>query len=65
LGEDLHFLKGSALSLGFSRFSELCHRGEIAAETGLAENIDLDAITDTFTVSKQSFFQGLPRLNAA
>ena len=32
--EDLHFLKGSALNLGFTSFANLCHEGEIKAQTG-------------------------------
>ena len=31
--EDLHFLKGSALNLGFTAFASLCHEGERIAQT--------------------------------
>ena len=31
----LHFLKGSALNLGFAKFAELCQAGETAAIRGL------------------------------
>ena len=31
--EDLHFLKGSALNLGFTAFASLCHEGERIAQS--------------------------------
>ena len=31
LEEQLHFLKGSALNIGFSDFASLCHAGETAS----------------------------------
>ena len=33
--EDLHFLKGSALNLGFDQFAQLCDAGEQQAANGL------------------------------
>ncbi len=35
LAEDLHFLKGSALNLGFSEFAQRCSEGEANAANGL------------------------------
>ena len=53
--EDLHFLKGSALSLGFSAFSDLCQIGEKAAANGQAETIDLEKVFETYAESKTEF----------
>ena len=40
----LHFLKGSALNLGFRQFSGLCQAGESAASEGQFDHIDMHAI---------------------
>ncbi|WP_297769339.1 Hpt domain-containing protein [uncultured Roseovarius sp.] len=55
----LHFLKGSALNLGFADFSDLCHRGEGAADKGLAAEVDLVEILNCFDRSKAAFLTGL------
>jgi HPt (histidine-containing phosphotransfer) domain-containing protein len=59
IGAQLHFLKGSALNLGFADFSDLCDRGEGAAGTGLASEVDLAEILDCFDRSKAAFLAGL------
>lgn len=56
---DLHFLKGSALNLGFSEFSELCRIGEAAAAAGNPESVDLQEIVDSFSASKTTFLSEL------
>lgn len=61
-GEDLHFLKGSALSIGFARFSKLCQAGETAAEQGQEATVDLQEIISSFEESKKEFLEGLPAL---
>ena len=53
--EDLHFLKGSALSLGFSAFSDLCQIGEKAAANGQADSINLEKIFEVYAESKTEF----------
>lgn len=55
LGEDLHFLKGSALNLGFRSFSILCQGGETAAAAGTADTVDVAAILANYSASKQEF----------
>lgn len=60
LEQDLHFLKGSALSLGFSNFSALCQDGERKSALGQADNVDLPAILDGFEQSKTQFIAQLP-----
>lgn len=59
LERNLHFLKGSALSLGFQAFSKLCQDGERQSAAGDAELVDLEEITRTFTVSHSAFLTGL------
>ena len=56
---DLHFLKGSALNLGFLQFSELCRVGEEAAAKGEADSVDLDEIQSNYQHSKSAFLEGL------
>ena len=60
----LHFLKGSALNLGFRAFSVLCQNGESAAAAGRPQDVDLPATLVSFDASKAEFLTGLPRLTA-
>ena len=55
LEDDLHFLKGSALGLGFRSFSALCQAGESLSAQGKAADVDLQKILDNYTASKQHF----------
>ncbi|SCM69370.1 Hpt domain-containing protein [Donghicola eburneus] len=55
LGEDLHFLKGSALNLGFAELSRLCQEGEIAARAGNPETVDIGQVVSTYDASKEQF----------
>ncbi|GAA6200718.1 Hpt domain-containing protein [Aquicoccus sp. SU-CL01552] len=59
LEQDLHFLKGSALNLGFSTFSDLCQDGERLAAQGKPDDVDLAAITDAYDRSKVCFLDGM------
>ena len=59
LGTDLHFLKGSALNLGFQSFSGLCQAGETAAGEGLAHEVDLAVLLADYDLSKTEFRNGL------
>jgi HPt (histidine-containing phosphotransfer) domain-containing protein len=65
LEEDLHFLKGSALSLGFRQFSALCQAGETNALLGNASQIDLPEILSCYDRSKAKFIADLPGQLAA
>lgn len=56
----LHFLKGSALNLGFAGFATLCARGEAQAAAGQAGSIDLTAVRDSYARSRTAFTTGLP-----
>ena len=55
LEQNLHFLKGSALSLGFDQFSKLCQDGERRAAAGQGAEVDLPAILAVFDSSKTVF----------
>lgn len=55
LEEDLHFLKGSALGLGFRSFSGLCQAGETLSASGNAASVDLPEILQNYADSKAQF----------
>lgn len=55
LEADLHFIKGSAATLGFHALADVCQSGEIAAAKGWADAVDLDAIVQAFYASKTMF----------
>ncbi|NCQ23394.1 MAG: histidine kinase [Rhodobacteraceae bacterium CG17_big_fil_post_rev_8_21_14_2_50_63_15] len=64
LEAQLHFLKGSALNLGFADFSDLCHRGEIAAAKGQAHSVDLTGVFTCYEASRAAFLAGLEQVIA-
>ncbi len=55
LGEELHFLKGSAWNLGFRAFGAICQDGERKCAAGRAAEVDLKAIIDCYCESKEIF----------
>ena len=65
LESKLHFLKGSALNLGFRDFSVLCQAGETAAAAGEYGRIDLPRIIATYEASKGEFLTALEDETAA
>jgi len=59
----LHFLKGSALNLGFGGFADLCSDGEQRLLAG--GSVELDPILTAYQDSKSAFVLGLAeRLSA-
>ncbi|MCB1331498.1 MAG: Hpt domain-containing protein [Maritimibacter sp.] len=56
--EDLHFIKSSALNLGFSELSALCQHGERQAAAGDADTIDLTPVFASYAASKAAFLAG-------
>lgn len=58
--DDLHFLKGSALNLGFRHFSALCQIGEKLAASGRGDQVDIPAVLTSYRASKVMFLQELP-----
>ena len=61
LAARLHFLKGSALNLGFSDFAGLCQTAEVAAAHGATADIDLADILACYDASKTAFLADLSR----
>lgn len=62
--DDLHFLKGAALNLGFDALSALCQDGERRAAAG-STDIDLTAVCRVYDDSKSAFQTGLDQAMAA
>lgn len=60
----LHFLKGSALNLGFEEFSRKCQQGETAAAQGEADGVDIPTILSCYAASKSEFLGALERFRA-
>lgn len=58
LGEDLHFLKGSALNLGFEQFAKICGDGERQAAQGIAPD-SVQGIETAYQTSKKAFLERL------
>lgn len=65
LSEQLHFLKGSTLNLGFARLSTLCQAGELAITAGLGATLDPAALRLCYARSREEFVAQLPQLCAA
>ena len=53
----MHFLKGSALNLGFEEFAEKCSLAEKLAAENSAAQIDLVALQSCYDASKDVFLQ--------
>ena len=59
LADDLHFLKGCALNLGFSTFAATVSEAERLARTGEGKRVNPAAIRAVFAESKQVFVDAL------
>ncbi|MEP6019340.1 MAG: Hpt domain-containing protein [Paracoccaceae bacterium] len=65
LESDLHFLKGSALNLGFADFSDLCQVGEHMSANGQARDVDLTSVLNCYDASRAMFLNDMSnRLSA-
>lgn len=60
LEASMHYLKGSALTLGFSDLAQLCRHGEQAAAAGRCDAVDPAAIRDCFSATRERFLAELP-----
>jgi len=60
----LHFLKGSALNLGFQDVSDLCSKGEADAADGVL-SVDTDALRQLYKESRTAFEAGFAERFAA
>lgn len=63
--EDFHFLKGSALNLGFGEFGALCFSAEKAAAAGRGDSVDVGGILAAYESSKAAFFARAAALGLA
>ena len=63
--DDLHFLKGSALNLGFADFGALCQTGEKAAAEGRQAEVDITQVIASYGASKTSFLARAPEFGIA
>ena len=63
LADDLHFLKGSALNLGFRDFGIMCQEAERAAAAGGLPAVG--PILDCFAASRRAFVTELTARSAA
>lgn len=61
LAADLHFLKGSALNLGFDAVAELCDAGHRAIARYPGAEVDLAEISRVYAQSKETFLVAVRR----
>jgi HPt (histidine-containing phosphotransfer) domain-containing protein len=59
LESDMHFLKGSALNLGFRDLSARCSEGEKTAARGEPDQVDLSGVLQSYATSKAMFLSEL------
>jgi HPt (histidine-containing phosphotransfer) domain-containing protein len=52
---DLHFLKGCALNLGFSRLGDLCERAERRAASDAVDDAQILAVIVCYEASRAAF----------
>ncbi len=57
LADDLHFVRGSALNLGFAELGALCQTGELRLAEGRGGEVPLAAILDCYARSRQLFLE--------
>lgn len=63
--EQMHFLKGAALNLGFEALAQLCLKGEKAAASGRPDVVSVDEVRQCYRTSRQTFETDLPGRLAA
>lgn len=57
LAADLHFLKGSALNLGFRRFAAACQKGESAERSADTDPALVAQVIATYETSRAAFLE--------
>lgn len=65
LPDDLHFLKGAAMNLGFAEFAALCAEYEKTVKTDGTNAPDIDLLVTCYRESKSVFMDQLSSLMAA
>jgi len=63
--EQMHFLKGAALNLGFGDLAKLCMKGEKAASEGNPDAVSANEVRVTYEGSRTMFEADLPSRLAA
>lgn len=59
LENDMHFLKGAALNLGFDDFAQLCKDGEMKSAAMDFGSVDVNGVIACFNASSEAFVAGL------
>jgi histidine phosphotransfer protein HptB len=65
LEKDMHFLKGSALNLGFRQFGQLCADNEGLAAEGRGDEVSIPEILAAYDSSKAEFLVGFATAKAS
>jgi len=65
LPNQMHFLRGSALNLGFADLANLCFEAEVQAQRSGCEAVDIGLILTAFDASKIILIDGLQTRFAA
>ena len=63
--EQMHFLKGAALNLGFEMLAQTCLKGEKAAASGRPDVVGIDEVRRIYAASRSQFESELPARIAA
>ncbi|MCP3972512.1 MAG: Hpt domain-containing protein [Rhodobacteraceae bacterium] len=63
--DDLHFVKGCALNLGFGSLAALCADGETRSAAGDCGSVDIPAVVANYRESKHQFLMQLASEKAA
>ncbi|MDF1854970.1 Hpt domain-containing protein [Pseudooceanicola sp.] len=61
LARQLHYLRGSAVTMGFTAVAALCQQGEATIDGQRLDEIDLGEIARTYWKSRQIYLEELPR----
>ncbi|MDM7931649.1 Hpt domain-containing protein [Tabrizicola sp.] len=61
----LHFLKGSALNLGFADLAAFCQDAERKAASGHGASVDTSRIAAVYHASRKQLLDDLAKVNAA
>lgn len=61
---DMHFLKGSALNLGFTDFAALCAEGEVGGDVSARDAAFVAALFQSYDDSRTAFLASLPKMPA-
>ena len=58
---ELHFVKGSALNIGFRALGELCRSAEDSAAKGTLDEAQVRAVAESYSASRRAFEGGQDR----